>query len=84
MNIRYQVDAYDEKCLFNDKASSDADSGGPIARSHVCLGSLENIIHLGSYTKKLGKVINLQTLTTFLRLNRVISVGEHTISSFKV
>ena len=85
MGIRYQVDAYDEEHLFNNKASHNPDTGTPTTCSHVQLGSLKKVIHLGSYAKMLGEAINLQALLIpFLRLSHVIGVGVHTASGFKV
>jgi len=87
MNIRYRVDAYDEQCLFDDE-SSGLNADESVVRSHVQLGSLEKIIHLGSYAKKLGNDICLQDLqkllTTFLHLNHVFDVEDNAISDFKV
>ena len=87
MNIRYRVDAYDEQHLFNDE-SFGLDANGSIIRSHVQLGSLNNIIHLSSYAKKLNKDIHLRDLrkllTTFLRLNRIFDAKDNVISDFKV
>jgi len=87
MNIRYRVDAYDEQCLF-DNESPGPDTDEPTICSHIKLGSLDEIIHLGSYAKKLSKDICLQDLqkllTTFLRLNHVFDAEDNVISDFKV
>ena len=52
MNIRYRVDAYDEQHLFKNKRSGPG-ADASISHSHVRLGLLDNIVHLGSYAKKL-------------------------------
>jgi len=87
MNVRYRVDAYDELCSFGD-ASSDVDANAIIIRSHIRLGSLDKIIHLSSYAKKLSVDVRLPDLQTllvkFLRLNRVLDTESDDISSFKV
>jgi len=87
MNIRARVDAYDEQCLFENKRSG-LGADVSISHSHVRLGSLDNIVHLGSYAKKLGKDIRLQDLqgllTTFLRLNRVFSAGDSMVPGLEV
>ncbi|KAF9789540.1 hypothetical protein BJ322DRAFT_1177836 [Thelephora terrestris] len=86
MNIRYRVNAFDEQCLFNGNLDEDTDA---IAhRSHVQLGSLDSVIHLSSYAKKLGKDICLQDfqkiLTTFLYLNRILNDKASEISGSRV
>lgn len=86
MNIRYRVNAYDEQRLFNGNLDLDTDT---VAHgSHVRLGSLDNIIHLSSYAIKLRKDIHLQDLqnllTKFLRLNRVLGVGDSGVSGLRV
>lgn len=89
MNIRHRVDAYDEQCLFGNESSGPS-TDAPVSRSHVRLGSLDNIIHLSSYAKKLSKDIHLEDLqsllTTFFRLNRVFCADLEggTISGLKV
>ena len=87
MSIRYRVDAYDEQCLFDDTDSS-LSADVTITRSHIRLGSLDKIIHLSSYAKKLSTDIHLQNLqallTAFFRLNHVIDTEESAISSFEV
>ena len=87
MNIRYRVDAYDEQQLFEDESSGPS-AEASVSRSHVRLGSLDNVIHLGSYAKKLSKDIRLQglrkLLTTFLRLSRVFSAEDSAIPELKV
>jgi len=85
-NIRYEVDAYDEQHLFGGESSSlDTDAS---VHSHIQLGSLEKIIHLSSYSKKLNKDIHLEDLqkllTTFLHLNRVFDATDNVISDFEV
>ena len=56
--------------------------------SHVRLGSLDKIIRLGSYAKKLGVDIHLQDLqnllTKFLRLNRMPATEDTDVSGFEV
>ena len=87
MNIRYQVDAYDDQCLFNDEDSG-PNTNEPTIRSHIRLGSLDKIIHLGSYTKKLRKDIDLEDLqkllTTFFRLNRLSDTGPNVLPDCEV
>lgn len=86
MNIRYRVNAYDEQRLFNEHL--DLDTNAVARSSHVQLGSLDNIIHLSSYAVKLSKDIHLQDLqnllTKFLRLNRVLGIGDSGVSSLRV
>lgn len=87
MNIRYRVDAHDEQCLF--------ENGGPhlstdpsAIHSHTRLGSLDGIMHVSSYAKKIRKDIHLQDLqkllATFLRLGVVFDAKDNAISGFKV
>lgn len=89
MDIRHRVDAYDEQSLFENESSSPS-TDAPVSRSHVRLGSLDNIIHLGSYAEKLSKDIRLEDLqnllTTFFRLNRMFDANLEgsTISGLKV
>lgn len=87
MNIRYRVDAYDERQLFGSESSGPS-TDASIRRSHVRLGSLDNMIHLGSYAKKLREDLRLQDLqgllTTFLRLSRVFSAEDGAVSELKV
>ena len=87
MKIRYQVDAHDEQHLFKNE-SPDLNADLSVIHSHVRLGSLDKIMHLGSYAKKLGKDIHLQDLqellAAFLRLNRVLDAKHDQISRFKV
>jgi hypothetical protein len=86
MSIRYQVDAQDEQCLFGDKSSA-LDTDANIIHSHVRLGSLDGVIHLSSYAKKLEKDIHLQglqdILIKFLHLNCVLNM-ECDASAFQV
>ena len=87
VNIRYRVDAYDDECLFDDVGSG-PDADASVTRSNVRLGSLDKIIHLGSYAKKLSIDICLQDfqslLAAFLRLNHVPEAEASAISSFEV
>ena len=85
-SIRYRVEAHDKQSSFNSADSGlDADVS---VRSHVQPGSLDNIIHLKSYAKKLNADINLQDLqqllTMFLRLNCVLATEYVDISTFQV
>ena len=88
MNIRYRLDAYDEYCMFNDGLPSDPRADESITRSHVRLGSLDNIIHFVSYAKMLSKDIGLRDLrallTTFLRLNHMPNPTDNAISGSEV
>ena len=87
MDIRSRVDAYDEQRVFEDKKPGHG-ANAPVSRSHVRLGLLDNIVHLGSYAKKLGKDIHLQDLqkllTAFLRLNRVFKAKDNATSELEV
>ena len=87
MNIRYRVDAYDDECSFDDVGPG-PNTDASVTRSNVRLGSLDKIIHLSSYAKKLSIDIHLQDLqsllATFLRLNRVPEAEGSAISSFEV
>lgn len=85
MNIRYRVNAYDEQSLFNENPGPDTNTVAHC--SHVRLGSLNKIIHLSSFAKKLSKDIELQDLRTllakFLRLNHILSVDNNEISGLQ-
>ena len=84
-SIRYRVDAYDEQCSFDQGSDVNTDTS---VLSHVRLGSLDNIMHLSSYAKKLNKDISLcdlpNLLTKFLLLSNVLNRKEIDISYFKV
>ncbi|KAF9784788.1 hypothetical protein BJ322DRAFT_1109498 [Thelephora terrestris] len=86
MDIRYRVNAYDEQCLFYKNVEPDINT--VTHRSHVQLGSLDNIIHLSSYATKLRKDIHLQDLqkllTEFLHLNRALNVKNSEIPGLQV
>ena len=88
-NIRHRVDTYDEQCLFENESSGPS-TNAVISRSHVRLGSLDNMIHLSSYAKKLSRDIGLRDLRNllamFFRLNRVFNsdLEDGTISELKV
>lgn len=86
MDVRYRVNAYDEQSLFNENSRPDTDMVAH--RSHVRLGSLNNIIHLSLYAQKLNKDIKLQDLQTllkkFLHLNRILSVDNREVSGLQV
>ena len=85
MNIRHRVDVYDEQQLFSTGSSLDANT--PVTRSHIRLGSLDGIIHLCSYAKKLCEDLDLQNLqnrlSTFLHINHVFN-AEDAMSDFEV
>lgn len=80
-SIRSRVDAYDERCLFNDSNTS-------AVRPHIRLGSLDTAIHLESYAKKISIDIDLQDLQTlltkFLHLNHALIAEDTDISGFQV
>ena len=83
MSVRYQVDVYDEQHSLNDTSTTlDANTLASAAPSpsHVRLGSLNNILHLGSYAKKLSIDIHLdnfqELLSRFFFLNRVFGARD--------
>ena len=87
MNICYQVDAYDDECSFDDVGPG-PNTDASVTHLNVWLGSLNKIIHLGLYAKKLSIDICLQDLqsllTAFLHLNHVPEAKGSAISSFEV
>ncbi|KAF9643998.1 hypothetical protein BDM02DRAFT_3132038 [Thelephora ganbajun] len=86
MSICYRVDTYNEQHLFNN-TSSDLNTNTSAICLHIQLGSLDKIMHLYSYTKKLSIDIKLQDfltlLTKFLHLNHVLDTENNDISNFK-